>query len=70
MPGFQNVRYRFYSDIDWFTDVLALHEHKTAHWFNKVCANLEDPDRRDIYSITKWEYAEYSASVTEMLFLY
>ena len=52
MPGFSNVRYRFYSDIDRLTVVLALHERKIAHQFDKVSANLEDRDRRDIYSIT------------------
>ena len=52
MPGFSNVRYRFYSDIDQLTDVLALHERKIAHPFNKVSANLEDHDRRDIYSVS------------------
>ena len=52
MPGFWNVRYLFYNDIDWLTDVLALHERKIAHRFDKVSANLEDHDQRDIYSIT------------------
>ena len=52
MPGFSNVRYRFYSDIDRLTVVLALHERKIAHRFDKVFANLEDRDRRDIYSVT------------------
>ena len=46
------MRYRFYSDIDWLTDVLAMDERKIAHRFDKVSANLEDPDRRDIYSIS------------------
>ena len=50
MPGFSNVRYRFYSDIDQLTDVLALHERKIAHPFDKVSANLEDHDRRDSVS--------------------
>ena len=35
MPGFSNVRYRFYSDIDRLTAVLALHERKIAHPFDK-----------------------------------
>ena len=35
MPGFLNVRYRFYSDIDRLTAVLALHERKIAHPFDK-----------------------------------
>ena len=35
MPGFSNVRYRFYSDIDLLTAVLALHERKIAHPFDK-----------------------------------
>ena len=35
MPGFSNVRYRFYSDIDRLTAVLALHERKIAHPFGK-----------------------------------
>ena len=35
MPGFSNVRYRFYSDIDRLTVVLALHERKIAHPFDK-----------------------------------
>ena len=52
MPGFSNVRYRFYTDIDRLTDVLALHERKIAHWFDKEYANLEDGDRRDIYSVS------------------
>ena len=52
MPGFSNVIYRFYSSIDWLSDVLALHECKVAHWFNKSSANLESLDRRDIYSVT------------------
>ena len=34
MPGFQNVRYLFYSDIEWLTDVLTLHERKIAHQFD------------------------------------
>ena len=41
MPGFSNVRYQFYSDIDRLTAVLVLHEHKIAHRFNKESANLE-----------------------------
>ena len=69
LPGSQNVRYLFYSDVDWLTDVLALHERKIAHRFDKVSANLEDRDRRDIYSVTLWEHAEYSASAA-VLFLY
>ena len=52
MPGCLNVRYWFYSDIDRLTDVLALHERKIAHRFDKVSANLEERARRDIYSIT------------------
>ena len=40
MPGFSNVRYRFYSDIVQLTAVLVLHEHKIAHPFDKVSANL------------------------------
>ena len=52
MPGFLNMRYWFYSDIDWLTDVLGLHERKIAHQFDKVYANLEGRDRGDIYSIT------------------
>ena len=51
MPGFYNVRYRFYSYIDWLTNVLALHGHKISHRFDKVSANLEDRDRSDICSI-------------------
>ena len=35
MPGFSNVRYRFYSDIDRLTAVLALHERKIVHPFDK-----------------------------------
>ena len=35
MPGFSNVRYRFYSDIDRLTAVLALHERKIADPFDK-----------------------------------
>ena len=35
MAGFSNVRYRFYSDIDRLTAVLALHERKIAHPFDK-----------------------------------
>ena len=35
MPGFLNMRYRFYSDIDRLTAVLALHERKIAHPFDK-----------------------------------
>ena len=35
IPGFSNVRYRFYSDIDRLTAVLALHERKIAHPFDK-----------------------------------
>ena len=35
MPGFSKVRYRFYSDIDRLTAVLALHERKIAHPFDK-----------------------------------
>ena len=38
------MRYRFYSDIDRLTAVLALHERKIAHRFDKVSANLEDRD--------------------------
>ena len=41
MPGTSNVRYRFYSDIDRLTAVLALHERKIVHPFDKVSANLE-----------------------------
>ena len=52
MPGFSNVRYRFYSDIDRLTAVLVLHERKIAHTFDKVSANLEDCDRSDIYSVS------------------
>ena len=68
MPGFWNVRYRFYSDIDWITDVLTIHERKIAHRFDKVSVNLEDRDRRDIYSITYREHAEFSVSTAGMLF--
>ena len=46
------MRYRFYSDINWLTDVLALHERKIAHRFDKVSANLEERDRREIYSLS------------------
>ena len=35
MPGFYNVRYLFYSDIEWLTGVLASHERNIAHWFDK-----------------------------------
>ena len=35
LPGFSNVRYRFYSDIDRLTAVLALHKRKIAHPFDK-----------------------------------
>ena len=35
MSGFSNVRYRFYSDIDWLAAVLALHKRKIAHPFDK-----------------------------------
>ena len=35
MPGLSNLRYWFYSDIDWVTAVLALHECKIAHPFDK-----------------------------------
>ena len=52
MPGFSNVRYRFYSDIDRLTAVLALHERKIAHRFDKCLLTLEDRDRRDIYSVS------------------
>ena len=52
MSGFSNVRYRFYSDIGRLTAVLALHEREIAHPFDKVSANLEDRDRRDIYSVS------------------
>ena len=52
MPSFSNVRYLFYSDIDLLTAVLAFHEHKIAHPFDEVSTNLEDRDRKDIYSIT------------------
>ena len=52
MPSFSNVRYRFYSDIDQLTSVLALHEREIAHPFDKVFAKLEDRDRRDIYSVS------------------
>ena len=52
MPGFSNVRYRFYGDIDRLTAVLALHECKIAHPFDKVSANLDDRDRRDTYSVS------------------
>ena len=51
MPAFYNVRYRFYSDIEWLTDVLALHQRKIDHRFDKVSANLENPDRRDVCSV-------------------
>ena len=64
------MRYRFYSDIDWLSDVLALHERKIAHRFDKVSANLEDRDRRDIYSVTLREHAEFSTSTAGILFLY
>ena len=70
MPGFSSVRYRFYSDIDWLTDVLALHEHKIAHRFDKVSANLEDRDRGDIYSITLRDHAEFCEPTAGMLFLF
>ena len=66
MPGFSNVRYWFYSDIDRLTDFLALNERKIAHRFNKVSANLEDRDRRYIYSITYREHVEFSASTPGM----
>ena len=62
------MRYRIYSDIDWLTDVLVLHERKIAHWFDKVSANLQDHDRRDIHSATQWEHGENSTSVAGMLF--
>ena len=68
MPGFSNVRYRFYSDIDRLTAVLALHERKIAHWFDKVSANLEDCDWRDFYSITQLEHVEFSASKAGICF--
>ena len=35
MPGFSNMRYRFYSNIDRVTAVLELHERKIAHRFDK-----------------------------------
>ena len=35
MPGFSNMRYRFCSDIDRLIAVLALHERKIAHPFDK-----------------------------------
>ena len=35
MPGFSNVKYQFYSNIDRLTAVLALHERKIAHPFDK-----------------------------------
>ena len=41
-----------YSGIVWLTNVLALHERKIAHRFDEDFANLEDRDRRDIYSVT------------------
>ena len=41
--------YRFYNDIDWLTDVLALHERNIANRFDKVSANLEDLDRRYLF---------------------
>ena len=69
MPGFQNVRYRLYSDIDLLTDVLALHERKIDHRFDKVSANLEDRDRRAIYSITQREHTEFSASTAGTFFV-
>ena len=46
------MRYRFYSNINWLTDVLALHERKIVHRFDEMSANLEDRGRRDIYSVT------------------
>ena len=46
------MRYRFYSDIDRLTAVLALHERKIAHPFDEVSTNLEDRDRKDIYSVS------------------
>ena len=52
MPGSSNVRYQSCSGIDWLTDVLALHEHKKAHQFDKESTNLEDRDRRNIFCVT------------------
>ena len=53
------MRYLFYSDIDWLSDVLALHEHKRAHRFDKVPANLD----QDQYQRNEQE-AEFQVQIT------
>ena len=53
MPGFSNVRYRFYSNIDRLTAVLALHERKIAHPFDKCMLTKRTVIEEIIYIFCK-----------------
>ena len=69
MPGFSNVRYRFYSDIDRLTSVLALHERKIAHPFDKCLLTRGPSSERYLFCKLAGACWEFCVSGCHVVFV-